>query len=77
MADGVFLDTVGLIFASTVVHVDRNQFSEGVELYLTRGDKFWGLVDCVSFMVMRAMGLSDALTGDHHFEQAGFHALLK
>jgi hypothetical protein len=26
---------------------------------------------------MRDRGLRDALTADHHFEQAGFHALLR
>ena len=61
---------------STVVHVDRNLFTEGVELYLKRSDKMWGLVDCVSFVVMRAKGLTDAFTADHHFQQAGLNCLL-
>jgi predicted nucleic acid-binding protein len=30
-----------------------------------------------SFTVMSDEGLTDALTGDHHFEQAGFAALLR
>jgi uncharacterized protein len=36
----------------------------------------WSLTDCISFEVMRARGISDALTGDHHFAQAGFRVLL-
>jgi predicted nucleic acid-binding protein len=40
-------------------------------------DKDWPLTDCISFEVMREHGISEALTGDHHFEQAGFKALLK
>ena len=38
-----------------------------------------GLVptDCISFVVMTERGLTEALTGDNHFEQAGFHALLR
>ena len=61
---------------STVVHVDPDRFTEGVELYLERSDKMWGLVDCVSFVVMRAKGLTDAFTADQHFQQAGLTCLL-
>ena len=49
----------------------------GMELYDARPDKAWSLTDCISFVVMEEFGLTDALTGDHHFEQAGFKALLK
>jgi len=34
------------------------------------------MTDCISFVVMKEMGLSEALTADHHFEQAGFTILL-
>lgn len=46
-------------------------------LYVDCFYKQWSLTDCISFVVMRDGGLQDALTGDHHFEQAGFKALLK
>ncbi len=52
-------------------------FERGLDLYSRRPDKSWSLTDCISFVVMQEHGLTDALTGDHHFEQAGFHALLK
>jgi len=42
-----------------------------------REDKEWGLTDCISFIVMEDHGLTDALTTDEHFEQAGFRALLR
>jgi uncharacterized protein len=43
----------------------------------SRPDKEWSLTDCISFVVMQECGLIEALTADHHFEQAGFVALLK
>ncbi|MFM6219167.1 MAG: PIN domain-containing protein, partial [Dolichospermum sp.] len=42
-----------------------------------REDKEWGLVDCISFIVMQDRGISDAPTTDIHFQQAGFRALLR
>lgn len=40
-------------------------------------DKQWGLTDCASFVVMEQLGLTEALAYDHHFQQAGFRALLR
>ena len=48
----------------------------GRELYHERPDKKWSLTDCISFVVMRDEQLSEALTADRHFEQAGFKSLL-
>jgi predicted nucleic acid-binding protein len=52
-------------------------FDRGLALYAARPDKGWSLTDCISFVVMSDRGLTDALTGDHHFEQAGFRAVLR
>lgn len=38
-------------------------------------DKDWQMTDCLSFAAMRQQHLREALTGDHHFEQAGFKIL--
>lgn len=51
-------------------------FQRGLSLYEARTDKGWSLTDCISFLVMSDENLTDALTGDHHFEQAGFTKLL-
>ncbi|MBU6402881.1 MAG: PIN domain-containing protein [Verrucomicrobia bacterium] len=59
-----------------LVEVTRRVLHQGRELYATRADKDWPLTDCVSFVVMSSRGLSEALTADRHFEQAGFRALL-
>jgi uncharacterized protein len=59
-----------------IVPLDMQLYEQGIELYATRTDKEWSLTDCISFAVMRREGLTEALTGDHHFAQAGFVALL-
>jgi len=52
-------------------------YARGMQLYRARPDKEWGLTDCVSFLVMQDRGLTEALTTDEHFQQAGFRALLR
>ena len=59
-----------------VVTVDTLLLERAIELYHARPDKNWGLTDCVSFVVMEEHGLTDALTGDAHFRQAGYQALI-
>ncbi len=48
----------------------------GWKLYSERSDKAWGIVDCISFVVMEQFGINETLTADRHFEQAGFLKLL-
>ena len=55
----------------------RELFDRGLQLFGDRPDKEWSLTDCISFVVMGERSLTEALTSDHHFEQAGFTALLK
>lgn len=49
---------------------------EALTLYQARPDKDWGLTDCLSFVLMKHEGITEALTADLHFRQAGFTALL-
>jgi predicted nucleic acid-binding protein len=60
-----------------VVHVDVNLDEQAWQLLKSRQDKEWSLTDCASFVVMRQRGIREALTTDHHFEQAGFIRLLR
>jgi uncharacterized protein len=60
-----------------VVGYDPAVFQAGFDLFAARPDKAWSLTDCISFAVMTERGLFEALTGDHHFEQAGFRAVFK
>ncbi len=62
---------------ATIVPCDHVLMAEGVRLYGQRPDKGRSLTDCISFLAMTRAGITEALTGDHHFEQAGFVALLK
>jgi predicted nucleic acid-binding protein len=59
-----------------IIPVSSELFSGGLELYTDRTDKEWSLTDCISFVVMKAYKLTEALTSDHHFRQAGFNVLL-
>ena len=59
-----------------VVPAAAEWLNAGVDLFAARTDQTWSLTDCISFSVMTRRKLTDALTADHHFEQAGFRALL-
>jgi hypothetical protein len=59
-----------------IIPLDSRLLQRGLELFADRPDKNWSLTDCVSFAVMQDECLTKALTGDGHFEQAGFKALL-
>lgn len=59
-----------------VVPVTTALIKEGLEFFDKRHDKEWGLVDCISFIVMKRYGVKHALAADDHYVQAGFKALL-
>ncbi len=59
----------------TVVGASHDLFQRGVALFSHRPDKHWSLTDCTSFVVMQEYGITEALTADKHFEQAGFVSL--
>lgn len=59
-----------------VVPLSAELWQKAWRLYAGRQDKSWSMTDCISFVVMDGQSLRDALTADHHFRQAGFHALL-
>jgi len=60
-----------------VVPLTERLYGLGFKLFREREDKEWGLVDCISFIVMQERGITEALTADNHFQQSGFRALLK
>lgn len=60
-----------------VVRLSPDLFDEALNLYKKHQDKSWGLVDCISFVVMKRYEVTQSLTFDRHFIQAGFQALMK
>ncbi|MBX9580585.1 MAG: PIN domain-containing protein [Gemmataceae bacterium] len=71
------LDTLRTARWVEVVHIDVELDAAAWDLWEARPDKEWSLTDCASFLVMERRGLVEALTSDHHFEQAGFVRLLR
>ena len=61
---------------TTVLEAKHEHVADSIRLYGQREDKSWSLTDCISFVVMQEHGLTEALTADRHFEQAGFVPLL-
>ena len=59
-----------------IVEASRELLNRGIERFVARPDKEWSLTDCITFVVMEDRGLTEALTSDGDFEQAGFVALL-
>ena len=71
-----FLANLRAAARTTIVPLSDELAAEGLRLFADRSDEHWSLTDCISFVVMQREKITDALTGDHHFEQAGFRALL-
>jgi predicted nucleic acid-binding protein len=63
--------------AVLVIPQSRESFLDGLELYQQRSDKEYSLADCISMQTTRRHAITEALTNDHHFEQAGFRALFR
>lgn len=60
-----------------IVEMTRELYQRTFNLFQNRADKNWGVIDCVSFTVMADVSLTEALTADVHFQQAGFTPLLR
>ena len=59
-----------------IVPASSELFCQGCDMHARSPDKEWSLTDCTSFAVMKERAIEEALTSDHHFEQAGFRLLM-
>ena len=67
------------IFASAACRIewmDTDRFQQTQHFFIKHMDQDWSFTDCFSFVLMRSLGIHEALTKDQHFRQAGFNALL-
>jgi len=67
------------VFASRACHIvwmDAVRFAATREFFAKHRDHAYSFTDCFSFCVMNELRLSDALTTDAHFREAGFRPLL-
>ena len=72
-------DFIQYCYESPQIHVentDEGLLRQALDLFKYT-DKDWSLTDCISFVVMKREGIDIAYSSDHHFEQAGFHYILK
>lgn len=72
-----FADSLSGIANLRIIWVDDLIHEDGMRVLRAQLDKTYSLCDAVSFVLMRKAGLTDALTTDHHFDQAGFVRLLR
>jgi hypothetical protein len=72
----LLLEDIAADAATTVLPANQELFDKAVAFFAARPDKEWSLTDCTSFIVMQEQGVTEALTSDHHFRQAGFNTLL-
>ncbi len=71
-----FLRTVLQAPSVTLVWIDLGHFQSAIDVFERHDDKRGSFTDCTSFMVMRDLGIKNAFSFDHNFEEAGFSLLL-
>ena len=62
--------------AIEVVAVDTALLDRAITLRQKNLARKWGLTDCLSFVVMKERGITEALSSDSDYNEAGFDALL-
>lgn len=71
-----FVDNIN-ISDTEVVGITKELFQEALFMMGKYNDQYFSFTDCVSFTVMKEMGIKDFVGFDRHFATAGFNNLLK
>jgi predicted nucleic acid-binding protein len=58
-----------------LVDITREEWGQAWEAYVKAGPGGAGIVDHISFIVMRRIGISDVFSNDRHFKAARFNTL--
>lgn len=56
--------------------VDEQTHCTGTTALLAAAKRDLSLVDCISFAIMRTLGIKDSFTYDKHFAEEGFNCLI-
>jgi uncharacterized protein len=76
---GVAIRVLDLLEQSAGIRIEwigAERFGMTKAFFRKHAHHAYSFTDCTSFVVMRELKLSQALTSDRHFTQAGFEALL-
>jgi predicted nucleic acid-binding protein len=71
------LEIVDRSDAFRLIWIGEERFEATKSFFRKHSDHGYSFTDCASFIVMRELEITDALTTDRHFAQAGFRALLR
>ena len=70
------LDRIETSAAIAVESIHTTRFETAKAFFRKHADHDYSFTDCTSFVVMRELKITDALTTDGHFAEAGFRPLL-
>lgn len=71
-----FFGSVNSSTALRVMYLDKTLFWRTTAFFWQHRDHAYSFTDCSSFVIMKELGLTKAMTSDHHFTEAGFEKLL-
>lgn len=63
---------VSLIFTTEIIFIQAREI-----FFRYNKDKKWSFTDCVSFALMKDLGIKEVLSFDHNFKEMGFRIIVK